>query len=261
MRDAAMHIARCRACELLLQQHERAHDALNQTIAADVDAIPPSSVWEGIAARVQSESSAVQRRARWRVLTPGAERPAAAVNGDDSLWLRSSKPAGFGLAPFTGLAAMAASVTLAVTLLFGERGAEEAGIASMGSASQVQQVQNVSAPATLGAAAPIVPVAGPPQGSLGSSFGSTTLNRSSAVAQPVSLGRPSGRPQGLGTGPDDPPSANAPIGQQVRIDKLNSRTGNMAMWSGPAQNTAVIWLADEAPGEPAAQPRVQPRVD
>lgn len=61
MRDLALHVAQCNACEADLRGYERLHAAFSSFLAREVDRIDPAALWR----RVEAGLGAAPRRS-WR---------------------------------------------------------------------------------------------------------------------------------------------------------------------------------------------------
>jgi hypothetical protein len=214
MRDTAIHLAGCTRCVARLDEYERVHALVEESVEAELSGFDAGQVWAGISEALEPAPS---RQSTWRgfrlaaastkvrgVLVGG---PAEDESGNDS-WLA---PAVSGSTAsrtvfFGGGMALAASLLFAFVLL----GEEEAALAPGDGPGQVAAVSAPTQPA------PSARVPSPPHG-VAAAFPSTR-----APVQHAQL-------------------------QQVQIHSLNDFGGEMAMWAEPAGDTAVIWLGETAP--------------
>ena len=239
MREAALHVTRCRRCEGEIQDRERVHDLLKSAVDDEVTGIDLSSIWSGIEPAIDRE-----RRGRkvlsWRLAAASARLGGVlwggrAARGDwsgraarDDWGGRGARGdydtgdrderSGRWIAPqLAGWAVLAASLVLAVSLATRE-----------GSSPR---------PAGTGGARDRVAASAP------------VRNEVTASAMPT---QPTMRMARVGGPADD--SMVRPVaartrrrGGQVQIESVDSRAGAMAMWSVPANDTAVIWVGNADP--------------
>jgi len=221
MREAALHVTRCRRCEGEIQDRERVHDLLKSAVDDDVAGIDLSSIWSGIEPAIDRE-----RRGRkvlsWRLAAASARLGGVlwgsrGARGDYDTGDRE-EPSGRWIAPqLAGWAVLAASLVLAVSLATRE-------------GSSPRPAGMVGARDRVAASAPV-------------------RNEVTASAMPT---QPTMRMARVGGPADD--SMVRPVaartrrrGGQVQIESVDSRAGAMAMWSVPANDTAVIWVGNADP--------------
>lgn len=236
MRDAAMHITRCKRCEAELNDRERVQKALAAAIEAETSGIDLSRVWAAVEPVIDAAAPAAGRLAPLAAL-PGARalravrlasrlRLAAAAQPDglvvggtseDDLDLaggswRTEPRTGSRLWRWSvaGAAALAASVILAVALIPSENAEEAPRVAGMASEE--------SSPS------------------------------SARVA--LSPARPATRPNPAGVAPfafaqSDAAGGGRGAAKQVQVESVNFPRSSVAMWSEPASDTTVIWVEDE----------------
>lgn len=211
MRDAAMHITRCKRCEAELNDREQVQRLLAQTIEAEIADVDLGRIW----AAVEPTLDRARRRRSfpWRGLRAAAasSRPAGALlgaspgdvddrhDGDDLADWGSPRPRGSRVWRWSlaGGTALAASVLLALALLGGEAGKP---VADGGGAARVASVP---------AASPSVGITG-----------------AHVVAH-------------------DAGRTTRPATKQVQVESVNFPRSSVAMWSEPATDTTVIWIEDE----------------
>ncbi len=210
MRDAAMHITRCKRCEAELNDREQLQQLLVQTIESEIADVDLGRIWAAVEPTV--DRGRRRRSFSWRELraaaassrstgallgasSRGADDSRDLDDGDDLVGLGSRRPRGSRVWGWslTGGTALAASVLLALVLLGGETG---------------QQV------ADGGARVASVPAASP----------------AAAVASARVAAHDASR---------------APVTKQVQVESVNFPRSSVAMWSEPATDTTVIWIEDE----------------
>ncbi len=225
MREVALHLAQCAACEKLLAEWEKLHGLLQEALEPTPDAL--AAIWEGVESEIEAPRDAdngwggfriAAATTPLRILRGGsavAEKPDA--EDGDEIWLHPEQVSARyqGNALRAGMA-LAASLFLAVFLL----GDEDAGLSESARTT----------PAT------------------------TVASRSpnsveSPAVQPVSLAK-------VRAGKSGPPRAivNREVGgfttasaQHVQIHSVKQSHGEMAMWAEPTGNTAVIWVGEADP--------------
>jgi hypothetical protein len=225
MREVALHVAQCAACEALLAEWEKLHGLLHEAWEPTPGAL--AAIWEGVESEIEAPEDAdngwggfriAAATTPLRILRGGssvAEQPA--VEEGDEIWLRPEQVAARrpGTAWRAGMA-LAASLFLAVFLL----GDEDAGLSESARTK------------------PTTTVASRPQSPA-----------QSAAVQPVSL-------EPVRAGKSGPPRAivNREVGgfttasaQHVQIHSVKQSHGEMAMWAEPTGNTAVIWVGEADP--------------
>ena len=230
MREAALHVTRCRRCEGEIQDRERVHDLLKSAVDDEAAGIDLSSIWSGIEPAIDRE-----RRGRkvlsWRLAAASARLGGVLWGGraarddwggraarDDYDTGDRDEPSGRWIAPqIAGWAVLAASLVLAVSLATRE-------------GSSTSPAGTVGARDRVAASAPV-------------------RNEVTASAMPT---QPTMRMARVGGPADD--SMVRPVaarsrrrGGQVQIESVDSRAGAMAMWSVPANDTAVIWVGNADP--------------
>ena len=225
MREVALHLAQCAACEKLLAEWEKLHGLVHEAFEPKPDAL--AAIWEGVESEIEAPQDAdngwggfriAAATTPLRILRGGssvAEKPD--VEDGDEIWLRPEEvPARRpGNALRAGMA-LAASLFLAVFLL----GDEDARLSESARTT----------PTTTVASRSQSPAGGP-------------------AAQPVSL-------EQVRSGKSGPPRAiaNREVGgfttasaQHVQIHSVKQSHGEMAMWAEPTGNTAVIWVGEADP--------------
>jgi hypothetical protein len=224
MRDAAMHITRCKRCEAEINDRERLQGLLASIIEDEIADIDVDRIW----AAVEPTLKDVGARPRWRgglrlaatssrtgglVLGPGRAGTAELdASSEPELWDESSLRRGrvwrWSLA--SG-AALAASVLLAIALLPGTRGDGDGSARVAATGSSPAEVAQLAPPAPGVALVEQPPSVEPPPFALASSEG-TRGTRSSS--------------------------------NQVQVESVNFPRSSVAMWSEPASDTTVIWVED-----------------
>lgn len=224
MRDAAMHITRCKRCEAELAQRERVQELLSSTIEQEIADIDLGQIWAAVEPTLDQVAS---RSGGLRVAAASSRvgglllgRKTADDADDDGF-----DPARWDVpAPrvhrawrwtVAGGAALAASVLLALTLApqLGESpqdgvrvAAEKPSVAS----SAATEVARVPSPAAV-------------------------------VAQRAPVGAESFDVAHAGIGRGLRPASN----KQVQVESVNFPRSAVSMWSEPASDTTVIWIDDE----------------
>ncbi|MEW6268559.1 MAG: zf-HC2 domain-containing protein [Thermodesulfobacteriota bacterium] len=223
MRDAAMHITRCKRCEAELNGRERLQSLLAATIEREIEDVDLSRIWDAVEPALDAAPHArwtaqgfrlAATTARVRGLVLGRRDDSAADRGDDP----SLDPAGWSAGEthagrvwrwsLAGGTALAASVLLAIALLPGARDGE----------------QDATRLATTGAPA-------------------AEVARASAPAQPEPLGPASAPPFALASTGDVRGVRSS--SKQVQVESVNFPRSSVAMWSEPTSDTTVIWVEDE----------------
>lgn len=226
MRDAALHVTRCAACEGEFAARERVQDLLRETVRTELEGTDPGAVWRGVERALEAEAADHAGRRRLLRLRAGRRVGSRAVPSVGAR-LGSRWPGGAALAA----AALAASIALAV-LFVGRAPEGGRGLAGAGAVS-------VSGPARLASGVPAAGGrAGLAGGRLESSRGvSLVASEDRAAARSFASPRPS-------------PLLRRVAAQrgrrQVEIESLDSRARATAMWSAPASDTAVIWIGESA---------------
>jgi hypothetical protein len=215
MRDAALHITRCKRCEAELNQREQLQRVVSTAIEAEIADLDLSRIWAAVEPTLESASARTLPSLRvaassTRVggLLLGRTRPPEQRDElDPETW--DAPRASGGQAwrwSLAGGAALAASVLLAIALVPGQ-------------SPNVQTAEQA-------AATEVARVPAPPQ----------------AVAQRPALP--------VGSVPFDVARAGfarAPriTNKQVQVESVNFPRSSVAMWSEPATDTTVIWIEDE----------------
>lgn len=220
MRDAAMHITRCKSCEAALAQRERVQELLSSTIEHEVADIDLSSIWAAVEPTLDHAGS----RATGLRVAAASSRIGGLILGrrhvaesddegfDPGTWdepaSRSQRAWRWSVA---GGVALAASVLLAVTLVpqLTESPQGDVRVAAE-KPSGASEVARAGSPATVVAQRP--PVA----------------------AESFQMAR-------AGVGRAVRPASN----KQVQVESVNFPRSAVSMWSEPASDTTVIWIDDE----------------
>lgn len=219
MRDAAMHITRCKRCEAELAQRERVQTLLSGTIEHEIADIDLSSIWAAVEPTLEQGS----RSAGLRVAAASSRvgglllgRRSVADADDDTFdpgtWdepaSRTHRAWRWSVA---GGVALAASVLLAISI-----------------APQLSQSPEVAAgkPAN-GGTTEVARVSSP---------STTVAQRAPVAAEPFAVAR-----AGAGVGRAVRPASN----KQVQVESVNFPRSAVSMWSEPASDTTVIWIDDE----------------
>jgi len=224
MRDAAMHITRCKGCEAALAQRERVQELLAAAIDHEIADIDLSRIWAAVAPTIEPvapRSTGLRVAAassRFGGLLLGRKDVTAADDGvfDPGTW---EEPAAGGRPAWrwtlAGGVALAASVLLAVTLVpesgesprEGWRVAAESSVTAGGAKGSSRE----GSPATVVAQRPPV----------------LTGNSFDVARTGVARGMRS--------------ASN----KQVQVESVNFPRSAVSMWSEPASDTTVIWIDDE----------------
>lgn len=224
MRDAAMHITRCKSCEAALAQRERVQELLSSTIEHEIADIDLGSIWAAVEPTLDQTGS---RSAGLRV--------AAASSRIGGLILgrrHAAEPDDEGFDPGTwdepaphahrawrwsvaGGVALAASVLLAVTLVPQLTESPQGGIRVAAEKS--------SSPST-----------GPSELARAGSPATVVAQRPPVAAESFEVAR-------AGVGRPVRPASN----KQVQVESVNFPRSAVSMWSEPASDTTVIWIDDE----------------
>jgi len=236
MRDAAMHITRCKRCESELNERESIQKLLSSAIEGEIGDIDLSRIWAAVEPTLEQAAPRglpSLRRLGWAGETPRLAATSSRIGGlllgrrsieadqdddvDPARWAAPAARRGrtwqWSLA---GGAALAASVLLALALV--PRGPSglptdvQAGLREGERpvvSSEIARAQNQ--PQVVAQRAPIV----------------------SASAAPFDVAR---------TDPSRPARA---ANKQVQVESVNFPRSSVAMWSEPATDTTVIWVEDE----------------
>lgn len=228
MREAALHVTRCRRCESEIQDRELVHDLLRSSVEEDVARIDMSAIWKGIEPAIAGGERRGKNVIAFRLAAASTrvgnvlwgDRSEHAIDDEMDADSRTSR----WLSPrAASIAVLAASVALAVSLGLREAPLEEQ-TAARPSNTRVASAEQ---------AAPARP----------SSVGGAPSQSAVRVA--------------AASGPSNPlvrqvSTRSMRRGGQVQIESVDSRAGAMAMWSVPTNDTAVIWLGA---GDPRAARR------
>lgn len=229
MRDAALHITRCKRCEAELNERERVQKLLSSAIEEQIADIDLSRIWAAVEPTLTPAAGNV-RRLGWPD-GPSIAATSAKVGGlllgrhgspdmidpetDTGEWRTTPAPGRRWSWSVAGGVALAASVLLAIALVPGERGGLTSDEIQAGLRDGQQQVASESAARP--ASAPQMVAQRPAQTGGGVPF---DLVRADV-----------GRPR----------AAN----KQVQVESVNFPRSSVAMWSEPATDTTVIWIEDE----------------
>ena len=215
MRDAAMHITRCKRCEAGLAQRERVQELLSRTIEHEIANIDLGSIWAAVEPTIEQAGT---RSSGLRVAAASSRvgglllgrRPVAAVaeeSFDPGSWDEPAPRVRHAWRwTVAGGVALAASVLLAVSLVpqTGESPREGVRVA----AGTVGEGTRAGSPATVVAQrSPVEP------------FGGARGDMGRGVR----------------------PTSN----KQVQVESVNFPRSAVSMWSEPASDTTVIWIDDE----------------
>lgn len=216
MRDAALHITRCKRCEADLNQREQLQKLISTAIEDEIGDVDLGRIWAAVEPTLEHASPrslpglrVAAGSARVGGLLLGRNRPQEPTDDlDPTTWDAPPARSGRGFRwSLAGGAALAASVLLAIALVPGEAPSPVTGQrAVMGS-----EVARVPAPSQV--MAQRAPVAG----------GGAPFDVASAgFARPVRN-----------------------TNKQVQVESVNFPRSSVAMWSEPATDTTVIWIEDE----------------
>jgi hypothetical protein len=232
MRDAALHITRCKRCESELSERERIQKLLSSAIEREIADVDLGRIWAAVEptlGRVQPRGLPSLRRLGWSGETPRVAAASAGISGLllgrtpsedepdadlDPMWTTARARGRVWQWSLAGGAALAASVLLALALVPGGSSTDsrvQPGLRDVAKPAISAEVARTDAePEALAQRAPIV----------------------SASTAPVDLARADvSRPHG----------AN----KQVQVESVNFPRSSVAMWSEPATETTVIWIEDE----------------
>jgi len=226
MRDAALHVTRCKRCESEVGDRERLQELLVAAVDDEVSQVDVGRVWQGVAAAIGS--SAADRGARSR-------RGAGRRNGADHGWLR-----------------LAAASSRSTGWLIGRRApartADDGGFdesldpAGEWLAREAPRSASRSWPLAAGAALAASLVA-----ALLVGRGDAPVGDAPVVPQIASAPTAPSRAE--------PASARMamakPAASQVQVESVDYSGGrSLAMWTEPETDTTVIWVDDEDPTAP-----------
>lgn len=218
MRDAAMHITRCKHCESELAQRERVQGLLSGTIEHEIADIDLGSIWAAVEPTLDQAGmrstglrvAAASSRVGGLLLGRKHVADADDETFDPGTWeepaSRTHRAWRWSLA---GGVALAASVLLAISI-----------------APQLTQSPEVAAgkPAS-GGTTEVARVTSP---------ATTVAQRAPVAAEPFEVAR-------AGVGRAVRPASN----KQVQVESVNFPRSAVSMWSEPASDTTVIWIDDE----------------
>jgi hypothetical protein len=213
MREAALHVTRCKRCEAEIVDRERIHDLLGAAIDEDLAAVDVGRIWSGVEAAI-AEAEPLSRERR-----TGAMRPAQ--------WFR-----------------LAAASTRANGVIVG-RGRR---IATLGadaahgaddeldpSGHWLRPEATVARRGTWSVAA-ITAIAA-------SLVAAVLLGRDGAPTKPALVA----------SAPEATPEIGAvamvnPAVSQMKVESVDYSGRSLAMWTEPETDTTVIWVDDEETG-------------
>jgi len=237
MREVALHVAQCAACEALLAEWERLHGLIHKALEPKPDAL--ASIWEGVESEIEAPRDTDHGWGGFRIAaatTPlGIFRGGSSVadkpdvEDGDEIWLRPEQvPAHRPGNVLRAGMALAASLFLAVFLL----GDEDAGLSESARTTPTTVVASRSQNPGLNPA-----------------HNSAQSPKQNPAVQPVSLAQ-------VRVGKSGPPRVivDREVGggatasaQHVQIHSVKQSHGEMAMWAEPTGNTAVIWVGEADP--------------
>jgi hypothetical protein len=215
MRDAAMHITRCKRCEAELSQRERVQQLLAGTIEQEIADIDLGRIWAAVEPTLEQPGSRIRLpwSERSKVAAASARvgglllgrKPADDDEADAAAWVTANdRTPGRWRWTLGGGAALAASVLLAIALVpSSDQPAADAVIAAERNVAAAELARVPSSPTT--------------------------------VAQ---------RPPVVAQGGFDVARART-ANKQVQVESVNFPRSSVAMWSEPATETTVIWIGDE----------------
>ena len=218
MRDAAMHITRCKHCEAELAQRERVQTLLSGTIEHEIADIDLSSIWAAVEPTLDQAGSrsgglrVAAASSRVGGLLLGRKHVADADDEtfDPGTWEEpASRTHGAWRWSVAGGVALAASVLLAISIAPQLTESPEVAASKPASAGTTE-VARVTSPAT------------------------TVAQRAPVAAEPFEVAR-------AGVGRAVRPASN----KQVQVESVNFPRSAVSMWSEPASDTTVIWIDDE----------------
>lgn len=225
MREAALHVTRCRHCESEIRDRERLHDLLRLSVEREMAGIDLEAIWKGIEPAIESIQPS-RPVLSWRIAA-ASTRAAGLLRG--ARLSREGGSRGGSLAQrrafrSAGTIAVAASLALAVSIALRQEEPATQERAALGPGV----LQNAGARM---AAAPAHPPSIAPRRSDLPDERARVLTAGltgSEMVRPVA-------------------SRSPRRGGQVQIESVDSRAGAMAMWSVPASDTAVIWVGTAKP--------------
>jgi hypothetical protein len=236
MREAALHVTRCKRCEAEIADRERLQDLLVAAVEGEIAAVDPARIWDGVEAAIGERVVDLPRRrgvaARaesvgWLRLAATSTRASGflvrgrrSAAADDRAFEDALDPAGEWLVRETpatrrhswsmGVAtALAASLAAAVYFGLGDGGAPDGKFAG------------VATPPTEAAA---------------------MRAAEHAVAVAPSQGAPVAAPGTLDRGATAVASAG-----QVQVESVDYSGRSLAMWTEPETDTTVIWVEEDDP--------------
>jgi hypothetical protein len=237
MRDAAMHITRCKRCEGELNERERIQKLLSATIEGEIADIDLDRIWAAVEptlAHAPPRGLPSLRRLGWVGENAPAAARSARIGGllgrnaiesepdgelDPAQWaVPGARRGRLWQWSLAGGAALAASVLLALALVPsgpGGRSAETRVQAALRDgerpAASTEIARTQSQPQAVAQRAPVV----------------------TGSAAPFDLAR------------TELPHPARAANKQVQVDSVNFPRSSVAMWSEPASDTTVIWVEDE----------------
>ena len=215
MREAALHVTRCKRCEAEIVDREQVHDLLGAAIDDDLAAMDVGRIWTGVEAAIADVAQRPGREQRASLLRPAQ-------------WFRL---------------AAASTRSNGVVVGRGRRGATLAQASRVASDDELDPTgqwlrpeSSVSRRGTWSLAA-VTAIAA-------SLVAAVLLTRGDA---------PTGTT--VASAPDATPSIGAvamvnPPASQVKVESVDYSGRSLAMWTEPETDTTVIWVDDEEPGAP-----------
>lgn len=235
MRDAALHVTRCKRCEGEIVDREALQDILRSTIEEDLAATELSQIWQNVEAATfgSLEGRRDADSAGWLRLAAASSRMSGVLLGRrpggrssaDRAFEAELDPAGEWLQaprafaprralPLAGMTALAASLLVAVLLTRGNAPTE------LAHGNAPAEVARASAPAEVARAnAP-----------------SEVPQMLARATSPLSMG-------------EALQSTETPA-SQVEVESVDYAGRSLAMWSEPESDTTVIWIDDEESPSP-----------
>jgi hypothetical protein len=236
MRDAAMHITRCKRCETELNDREQLQKVLVQAIDEEIAGVDMSRIWAAVEPTLDGARGHRLPGLEWRSLrlaaassrlggvllgAGGEGRDDDAMVADFGSAARGGRTWRWSLA---GGTALAASVLLALALV--GTGPEEAALRA--GAGEVDGGR-------VAAAGPGAPAGNPPRLA---AAGAPAARELATAASPGAAGGP------LVVARDSVGTVRT-ANKQVQVESVNFPRSSVAMWSEPATDTTVIWIEDE----------------
>lgn len=220
MRDAAMHITRCKRCEAELNQRERVQQLLSGTIEREIADVDLDRIWAAVEPTLEQRTGRIFRlpwsdgakvaAASTRVGGLLLGRPAADEDDEDSIAWTAGEARSHGRWRWTLGAgvALAASVLLAIALVPSVEQPTPGGRVALETGASTTAAQTNSSPRVV-AQRPLATAGGFDVARAGAARPARTANK------------------------------------QVQVESVNFPRSSVAMWSEPATDTTVIWIGDE----------------